>query len=69
MLLLTSITNRFMSDGNSAVAPPDSISNSEVKRSCGDGSVEFPCESSSPSDSHTNPLHESARGFLLPEIR
>ena len=32
----------LLSGGNSAVGPPESISNSEVKRSCGDGSVGFP---------------------------
>ncbi len=52
-----------MSDGHSAVVPPDSISNSEVKRSCGDGSVGFLCESSSPSDSHTNPSLDERRFF------
>ena len=36
--------NQFSGD-NRAVAPPDSISNSEVKRSIADGSVGSPCES------------------------
>ncbi len=52
-----------MSDSNSAVVPPDPISNSEVKRSCGDGSVGFLCESSSLSDSHTNPSLDERRFF------
>ncbi len=53
-----------MSDSNSAVVPPDPISNSEVKRSCGDGSVGFLCESSSLSDSHSSPLTERLAGFF-----
>ena len=32
----------LMPDGNSDTVPPDSISNSEVKRISGDGSVGFP---------------------------
>ena len=33
---------RFMLGGNSAVEPPESMPNSEVKRSSADGSVGFP---------------------------
>ena len=36
------VNNQFMLGGNSATDPPDSISNSEVKRSSGDGSVGVP---------------------------
>ena len=32
----------FLLGDNSAVVPPDPIPNSEVKRSCADGSVGFP---------------------------
>lgn len=39
-------SNRLPGD-ISAVEPPDPIPNSEVKRSCADGSVGFPCESRS----------------------
>ncbi len=51
---------------NSAVVPPDPISNSEVKRSCGDGSVGFLCESSSsPSSYKEKPLHSVRRLFAI----
>jgi hypothetical protein len=33
---------QIFSDEHSAVAPPDPIPNSAVKRSCADGSVGFP---------------------------
>ena len=33
---------QFMPDGNSDTVPPDPISNSEVKRISGNGSVGFP---------------------------
>ena len=40
--------------GYSAVAPPDPIPNSEVKRSCAEGSVALPMQES-----------VTARGFIL----
>lgn len=40
-LLVKDRQNQFTPGGNSAVEPPDSIPNSEVKRSCDDGSVAF----------------------------
>ena len=36
------VIKKFLSSDNSAVAPPDSIPNSEVKRSSADGSVGVP---------------------------
>ena len=36
------VIKKFMFSDNSAVAPPDSIPNSEVKRSSADGSVGVP---------------------------
>lgn len=50
---------------NSCVAPPDPIPNSEVKRSCADGSVHLACESrSSPGALPRNPAAQAA-GFLF----
>ena len=46
---MLSNSNQFSGD-NRAVAPPDSISNSEVKRSIADGSVGLPCESRTSSE-------------------
>ncbi len=43
---LIALSNRLPGD-ISAVEPPDPIPNSEVKRSCADGSVGLPCESRS----------------------
>ena len=47
--LLASV-NQALSSDNSRVEPPDPIPNSEVKRSCADGSVALPCESRSSVD-------------------
>ncbi len=41
MFVLTAICNEFPDD-NSELVPPESISNSEVKRFCANGSVGFP---------------------------
>ncbi len=42
---------------NSAVVPPDSMPNSEVKRSCADGSVGFP---------HVRVGHRQAPNTIIP---
>ena len=50
----------------SAVEPPDPIPNSEVKRSCANGSVLRACESrSSPGPYTKAPIRTTGRGFTL----
>ena len=51
---------------NSCMEPPDPIPNSEVKRTCADGSVHLACESrSSPGSLPQNPRRLSGGGFSL----
>ncbi len=54
---------------NSAVVPPDSMPNSEVKRSCADGSVGSPHVRVGHRQAPNNEaLVHCTRAFLLPEI-
>lgn len=51
----------------SAVAPPDPIPNSEVKRSCADGSVHLACESRS-SPGSTPKARPQGRAFFCTDV-
>ena len=61
-----------MLGGHSSLDPPDPIPNSEVKRTCADDSVDYPCESRSPPGSLSDkPPQRKLQGglFLLGKIR
>ena len=63
---LPASVNQALSSDNSRVEPPDPIPNSEVKRSCADGSVALPCESRSSLDIYTkNPVQKCAGFFSV----
>src|SRR5690606_27330204 len=57
-------SNSLLSD-NSCVEPPDPIPNSEVKRTCADGSVALPCESRSSLSIYTEGRSPNGTGLLL----
>src|SRR5690606_26821892 len=61
-------SNSLLSD-NSCVEPPDPIPNSEVKRTCADGSVALPCESRSSLSIYTEGRSPKGTGLLLFEVR
>src|SRR5690606_7119321 len=61
-------SNSLLSD-NSCVEPPDPIPNSEVKRTCADGSVALPCESRSSLSIYTEGRSPNGTGLLLFEVR
>ena len=56
-----------MLGGHSSLDPPDPIPNSEVKRTCADDSVDYPCESRSPPGSllRQTPSAYAAGGFAF----
>ena len=53
---------------NSCVEPPDPIPNSEVKRTCADGSVHLACESRSSPGSYPKTPQPKAAGFFFVRI-